>query len=218
MIPLKDDNPTRTFPIITILIIVANIVVFFYMVSLEETSRRNLVSLYGTTPYELMHGIGFNRGVSISVILTIITSMFLHGGLFHLLGNMWYLWIFGNNVEDSMGHLRFVFFYIICGALAVFAHAVLNHESMLPMIGASGAISGILGGYLILFPRAKILTLIPIGFYIHITKIPALFFLGFWIVYQFIFSILGNAGGIAWFAHIGGFMAGILLIGFFKKS
>lgn len=221
MIPLKDDNPARTFPIVTILIIAINIFVFFYTVSLEEAARNNLVNLYGATPYELMHGIGFKKGFYLPIVVTIITSMFLHGGLFHLISNMLYLWIFGNNVEDSMGHLRFIFFYLICGALAVFAHAVISHESMLPMIGASGAISGVLGAYLILFPRAKVLTLLPLGFYIQIVKVPALFVLGFWIVVQVVngaLSIGGSGGGVAWFAHIGGFLVGILLIGFFRRK
>lgn len=221
MIPLKDDNPTKSFPIITILIIALNIFVFFYMLTLEEAAKRNLVNLYGATPYELVHRIGLKGGIYVPTAITIITSMFLHGGFFHLASNMLYLWIFGNNIEDSMGHLRFIFFYIICGALAVFAHTVLNHKSMLPMIGASGAISGVLGGYLILFPRAKVLTLLPLGFYIQIVKIPALFVLGFWIVVQIVngaFTIGSNDGGVAWFAHIGGFTVGILLIGFFKRK
>lgn len=221
MIPLKDDNPTRTFPVITILIISMNIFIFFYMITLEEAARTNLVNLYGATPYEIMHGIGFKRGISLPIIVTIITSMFLHGGLFHLISNMLYLWIFGNNVEDSMGHLRFIFFYLICGVLAVFAHTLVNHESTLPMIGASGAISGVLGAYLILFPRAKVLTLLPLGFFIQIVKIRALFVLGFWIVVQIVngaLSIGGSGGGVAWFAHIGGFLVGILLIGFFRRK
>ena len=220
MIPLKDDNPTKTFPIITILIITINIFVYFYMLTLDDDSARNLVNLYGATPYELMHGFGFNKGVSLSIIFTVITSMFLHGGIFHLLSNMLYLWVFGNNIEDSMGHFRFIVFYAICGSVAVFAHALINQGSTLPMIGASGAISGLLGGYLILFPRARILTLLPLGFFIQVVKIPALFFLGFWIAFQIINSTLsiGKGGdGIAWFAHVGGFLAGLVLIVFFKK-
>ena len=223
MIPLKDDNPTKSFPIITILIIAINIVIFFYMMSLSETANRNLVNLYGATPYEIMHGIGLNMGISLSIIVTIGTSMFLHGGLFHLLGNMLYLWIFGNNIEDSMGHIRFIFFYIICGAIAVLGHSLINHGSMIPMIGASGAISGILGGYLILFPRAKILTLFPIFIFFKTFRIPALYFLGIWIILQVIpglstLSAENTGGDVAWFAHIGGFLAGVILIGFFKKG
>ncbi|MEK7279729.1 MAG: rhomboid family intramembrane serine protease [Nitrospirota bacterium] len=220
MIPLKDDNPTKTFPIITILIIAINIFVYFYMLTLDDDSARHLVNLYGATPYELMHGYGLNKGVSLSIMLTVITSMFLHGGFFHLLSNMLYLWVFGNNIEDSMGHFRFIVFYAICGSVAVFAHALINQGSTLPMIGASGAISGVLGAYLILFPRARVLTLLPLGFFMQVVKIPALFFLGFWIAFQIInstFSIGKGGDGIAWFAHIGGFLAGLLLIVFFKK-
>lgn len=221
MIPLKDDNPTKTFPVITILIIAINIFVYVSMLTLDDDSARNLVILYGAIPYELMHGFGLNKGVSLSIMFTVITSMFLHGGLFHLLGNMLYLWVFGNNIEDSMGHVRFIIFYVICGSVAVFAHAFINQSSTLPMIGASGAISGLLGGYLLLFPRARILTLLPLGFFMPIVKIPALFFIGFWIAFQIMNSTLslGKSGdGIAWFAHVGGFLAGLALIVFFRKK
>ncbi|MBI3355139.1 MAG: rhomboid family intramembrane serine protease, partial [Nitrospirae bacterium] len=143
------------------------------------------------------------------------------GDLFHLGGNMLYLWIFGNNIEDSMGHIRFIIFYLICGIVAVFAHTFVNIDSKLPMIGASGAISGILGAYLLLFPRARVVTLVPIGFFIQIIRIPAVIVIGFWIVIQFLsgaVTIGAKGGGVAYFAHIGGFISGIILVGLFKKK
>jgi membrane associated rhomboid family serine protease len=144
--------------------------------------------------------------------------MFLHGGWMHLIGNMLYLWIFGNNIEDSMGHGRFVLFYLACGAAAALMQAMPNPESTIPMIGASGAISGVLGAYLLLFPRAKILVLVPLGFYITTVRLPAGIVLLFWFVFQIINNLLasGQQGGVAWGAHIGGFIAGMVLIPLLK--
>jgi membrane associated rhomboid family serine protease len=151
--------------------------------------------------------------------LTILTSMFLHGGWMHLIGNMLYLWVFGNNVEDSMGHLRFLVFYALCGAAAVFAQALPNPASTIPMIGASGAISGVLGAYLLLYPHSRVLVGIPLGFVIHTMRLPALWVLGFWFVLQIVNTLLaGKAqGGVAWGAHIGGFVAGMALLPLFKR-
>jgi membrane associated rhomboid family serine protease len=150
--------------------------------------------------------------------LTLLTSMFLHGGFMHLIGNMLYLWIFGNNIEDAMGHARFILFYIVCGIAAALTHAWMDPGSAIPMIGASGAISGVLGAYLLLYPRAHVLVLIPLGFFTRMMYIPAGFVLGFWFLLQLLNSGLaaGGGGGVAWFAHIGGFIAGMILIGFFK--
>jgi membrane associated rhomboid family serine protease len=149
---------------------------------------------------------------------TLVTSMFLHGGVMHLAGNMLYLWIFGNNVEDAMGHARFVIFYLLCGVAAALAQALPNADSAIPMIGASGAISGVLGAYLLLFPRAHVLVLIPLGVFTRLIHLPAMFVLGFWFVLQLINSALaaGGQGGVAWGAHIGGFIAGMILIPLFK--
>ncbi len=149
--------------------------------------------------------------------------MFLHGGLLHLLGNMLYLWIFGKSVEDSMGHVRFIFFYLLCGVIATFCHVFSNPDSRLPMVGASGAISGILGAYLLLHPRAKIRTLIPLGFFFRIIEIPAVLLLGFWIIIQVLYgtqrmATSATGGGVAWLAHVGGFVAGLLLISVFQRS
>jgi membrane associated rhomboid family serine protease len=145
--------------------------------------------------------------------------MFLHGGFLHVAGNMLYLWIFGNNIEDAMGHLRFTVFYALCGTAAAFSHALPNSHSNIPMLGASGAVSGVLGAYLLLYPHARVLTLFTLGFFIRMIEIPAMVVLGFWFVLQFLNAAFtaGAGGGVAWYAHIGGFIAGMALIGLFKR-
>ncbi|MEK6682360.1 MAG: rhomboid family intramembrane serine protease [Nitrospirota bacterium] len=221
MIPLRDDNPTSTPPIVTITFIAANVLIFLYQLSLGEEGYKLFALTYGAIPYELMNSINLPLTPYVPNTVTVLSSIFLHGGLFHLGGNMLYLWIFGNNIEDSMGHIRFIIFYLICGIVAVFAHTFVNINSKLPMIGASGAISGILGAYLLLFPRARVVTLVPIGFFIQIIRIPAVIVIGFWIVIQFLsgaMSIGAKGGGVAYFAHIGGFISGIILVGLFKKK
>jgi membrane associated rhomboid family serine protease len=227
MIPLQDDNPTRSFPVVTVTLIALNCLVFFYQLSLGKLGEA-LVYRYGAIPCVITYTckatyeVGFDSGIPFSAQTTLLSSMFLHGGFFHLIGNMLYLWIFGNNVEDSMGHFRFTIFYLLCGIIAALSHILTSPSSRIPMIGASGAISGVLGAYLFLYPHAKILTLLIFGFFIRTVRIPALFVLGFWIVIQFIngTASLGGVerGGTAWFAHIGGFIAGLFLIHFFKKS
>jgi membrane associated rhomboid family serine protease len=169
-------------------------------------------------PKRLFSGVPEASG-AVPVVATLFTSMFLHGGFLHIAGNMLYLWIFGNNVEDSMGRMRFIVFYFLCGIVAAYAHALANTASTVPMIGASGAISGVLGAYLLLYPRARVLTLIAFGLYIRTVEVPAMFVLGFWFVLQFLNALVsaGAGGGVAWYAHIGGFVAGILLIGLFKR-
>ncbi len=219
MIPYKDDNPTVHFPVITILLIVVNTLVFLYQIS-SNTDSRAIVYSYGVIPYNLLHG---NEGIGSPIAINIFTSMFLHGGILHLAGNMLYLWIFGNNIEDRIGVFRFIIFYLLCGAIATYTHAITDPSSRIPMIGASGAISGILGAYLVLFPRARIHTLIFFGFFIQVIKIPAIIVIGFWIVIQFMNGMLskglyGSGGGVAWFAHIGGFLAGVILIKLFLKK
>jgi len=216
MIPLKDDNPTRSFSWVTLALVVLNSVVFAYEISLGSSTER-LVLSYGAIPFDMFHSETGNARIYVAG--SIFTAMFLHGGFLHLAGNMLYLWIFGNNIEDIMGHRRFIVFYLLCGIVAAYAHAYTNITSHVPMIGASGAVAGVLGAYLILFPRARILTLLPIGIFIQIVKIPALIVLGFWFVIQFFNGLFApqQAGGVAWFAHIGGFLAGIVLLPFFKK-
>lgn len=218
MIPLKDDNPTRSFAWVTLFFILVNSVVFLYEVSLGPHAEKFIVT-YGVTPFSLMGGgTGKEQAIAIGNVLT---AMFLHGGFLHLGGNMLYLWIFGNNIEDVLGRRRFFLFYLVCGGVAAYAHAFMETVSRVPMIGASGAVSGVLGAYLILFPGAKILTLLPIGIFIQIVKVPALVVLGFWFVMQFFNGFLSSpqaGGGVAWFAHIGGFLAGMIFLPFFKKG
>jgi len=217
MIPLKDDQPIHSFPLATIGLIAANIAVFFYQVSLGPAEEAFLFT-YGAIPFNLMNTIESRVPVPM-VATSVFTSMFLHGGIFHLGGNMLYLWIFGDNIEDLMGKGRFIFFYLLCGIVAVYSHAWFQPVSHLPMIGASGAVSGLLGAYLLLFPKARVLTLVPLGFFTQFMYIPAIVVLGFWFLGQIMNSLLTppDAGGVAWFAHIGGFVAGMSLIFFFIK-
>ena len=208
MIPLKDENPTGNFPFLTLLFIVLNIGVFIYGINLP-VHPNVLYAQYALVPAQLMNN-------PLSVYPTIYTSMFIHSGIWHLGGNMLYLWIFGNNIEDVLGKTRFLLFYFVCGTIAAFGHIATDLDSKIPMVGASGAISGILGGYLILFPFVKIRTFVFLGFFWTIARIPAILLLLLWVVLQILSSVSPEAGGTAWFAHIGGFVAGVLLILPFK--
>jgi membrane associated rhomboid family serine protease len=218
LIPIKDINPTERLAIVTLLIIVLNVAVFLYELVLGPQAGEMFVDSFALIPKRL-----FSRfpeaSHAVPAGVALFTSMFLHGGFLHIAGNMLYLWIFGNNVEDSMGRIRFIVFYFICGIIAAYTHAIANAASTVPMIGASGAISGVLGAYLILYPRTRVLTLIALGFYIRTVEVPAMFVLGFWFVLQFLNAFLSasTGGGVAWHAHVGGFIAGILLIGIFKR-
>lgn len=220
MIPLHDDNPTEIAPLFTILFIAICVLVFFWQLSLGGQGNQAAVYSLGVIPAVLLNKVSLPPELSlIPAELTVFTSMFMHGGFMHLAGNMLYLWIFGNNVEDAMGHVRFIIFYLLCGIAAVFGQVLQNPASEIPMIGASGAISGVLGAYLLLYPHARILVLIPLGFYAHMVRLPAGLVLGIWFAIQ-IFSSLAadpNSAGVAWFAHIGGFIAGIALIPLFKR-
>lgn len=212
MIPIRDENPKKTFPFITILIIAANIYVYIYQYWLHPELSQRFVIMYGAIPNNISH---------LRSLETIVTSMFLHGGLLHLAGNMLYLWIFGDNIEDICGHFKFLLFYLICGFAAFLAHYFTSPLSEIPMVGASGAISGILGAYLLKFPKARVHVLIPLFIWIwRIFRIPAIIVLGFWFLIQLWngFMIIGSGGGVAWFAHIGGFIAGLLLINVFEKK
>ncbi len=217
MIPLKDANPTERFPVVTVLLIALNIAVFLYQLSLGAGPRsESFVAAFALIPSRLLqHGIPAGQ---VPAVATVFTSMFLHGGPMHVGGNMLYLWIFGNNVEDAMGRVRFIVFYLLCGAVASLSHAVLNAGSPVPMIGASGAVSGVLGAYLLLYPRARVLTLFSLGFFFRLIEVPALAVLGLWFLLQFANAVLApGAGGVAWVAHVGGFLAGLALIGPFKR-
>ncbi len=219
MIPLRDDNPTTLTPVVTVALIVLNCLVFLYQLSLGPAEERFILS-YAAVPAEWFHPGTVVGDPAVPAAVTVLTSMFLHASLMHLGGNMLYLWIFGNNIEDVMGHGRFLLFYLLCGVAAVFGHAITAPDSTVPMVGASGAISGVLGAYLLLFPRARVLVLIPAGFLTRVVPVPAVVVLGFWIVMQIIngaFSWGGLGGGVAWFAHVGGFAAGLVLIKVFQR-
>lgn len=212
MIPYKDNNPTSTFPFITIGIIGLNIFIFLSEIT-SQSGMKDVTYAYGAIPHYILT---FEKNQPIHPVLTIFSSMFMHGGFFHLGGNMLYLWIFGNNIEDRLGHIRFIFFYIFCGIISAYAYAVTNSHSLIPMIGASGAVSGILGAYLLLFPKTHVHTLVFLGFFITTVRIPALIVIGFWAILQFVNGLLNTGldegGGVAWFAHIGGFLIGLLTI------
>lgn len=220
MIPLHDDNPTGITPLLTIFFIVICALVFFWQLSLGGQGNQAAVYSLGVIPAVLLDKVNLPPELAlIPAELTVFTSMFMHGGFMHLAGNMLYLWIFGNNVEDAMGHIRFVIFYFLCGIAAVIGQVMQNPASEIPMIGASGAISGVLGAYLLLYPHARILVLVPLGFYAHMARLPAGLVLGFWFIIQIVSSLAAdpNNAGVAWFAHIGGFIAGMALIPFFKQ-
>ena len=205
MIPLRDSQPSYTKPYVTIAIIALNALVFLFQLTLDEFSLNSFLSAYGVIPSRLHAS-------------SLVTSMFLHGGWLHLIGNMWFLWIFGDNVEDILGHAKYLLFYLLCGVAAALVQVAFNMDSPLPMIGASGAIAGVMGAYLVKFPRSRIVTLVFVLFFLTTIEIPAAFVLIFWFVLQF-FSGVGSIasshisqGGVAWFAHVGGFLAGIVLI------
>jgi membrane associated rhomboid family serine protease len=212
MIPYRDDNPINIIPISTILIISLNLLVFIMQLFSGEDSR-SIIYSYGAIPQNV---IGFKSSQPIPAYLTILTSMFMHGGVFHIVWNMLYFWIFGNNIEERLGHLRFILFYLFCGVVAALSHILLSPDSNVPMIGASGAVSGMLGAYILLFPMAQVRTIVLLGFYITVVRIPALIVIGFWAIIQVVSGLLsqGNAaqGGIAFFAHVGGFVAGLFTI------
>ncbi len=211
MIPLKDDNPRVLTPYFNYGLVLCNIAIFFYQLSRPDVDA--FVHEYGAIPTEIMAGTHLSG---------LLSAMFLHGGWMHLLGNMLYLWIFGDNIEGLMGHSRYIIFYLLCGIAATMAHIAMMPNSDEPMIGASGAISGVLGAYLVKFPRARILILVPIIVLLTTFRIPALFVLGFWFLTQLTNGLGGCAGmggdNVAWFAHIGGFVAGVLLVKLFERK
>ncbi len=215
MIPLKDDNPTRTFPFVTIFIIAANIAVYVYQLTLGQKAETFFILRAGAIPYEITRFADMYPLSFLPPPLTLFSAMFVHGGLLHVGGNMLYLWIFGDNIEDRLGHFRFFVFYLLSGLIASLTHIIMLPDSTLPMIGASGAIAGVLGAYFLLYPRANVLTLVFFFFFVDIVKIPALVFLGLWFIFQLLSS--GAGGGIAWYAHIGGFAAGVILVKLFER-
>ncbi len=220
-LPLFDDNSTSSRPITVWMVMVACIMIFFWQQSLDDVPARLVLYQLGFVPAIVFQGDTLpTRLILVPAWTTIITSMFLHGGWLHLGGNMLYLWIFGDNVEDSMGRIRFILFYLLCGIAAASAQAVINPSSSIPMVGASGGIAGVLGAYLILHPKAAVRCMVVIIVFFRFVNLPAWLVLGGWIGLQFAAApqaFQGTGGGIAYMAHIGGFVAGVALIPFFKK-
>ena len=215
MIPLKDDNPTSGKPIVTYILIGLCVVVFFMQLGSDSYKSGQLFYSYGLIPSVLMEHNQLPLDLyAVPALATIFTSMFMHGGFMHLIGNMLYMWIFADNIEDNLGPAKFLIFYLLAGVGAAMTQVFMDTQSQIPMIGASGAIGGVLGAYLINHPNARVLVLIPFGFFSQLIKIKALYVLGFWFILQFISS----GGGIAYAAHIGGFVSGMILILFFNKK
>jgi membrane associated rhomboid family serine protease len=216
MIPLRDENPVRITPVVTYTLIVINIVVFIYQLGLSRGELNSFFQVYALVPEELTANFrGYLLNQPIPEFLTLITSQFLHGSLLHVGFNMLSLWIFGNNIEEALGHIKYLIFYLTCGILAALAQWFFSMNSPIPSLGASGAIAGVMGAYILKFPRAKILTLVPIFFFLTTFRVPAIYFLGFWFFMQ-AFNGIGSlgtmqSGGIAYWAHIGGFVAGMIL-------
>jgi hypothetical protein len=217
ILPLKDINPRRTVPFITVLLIAANVAVFVYQLTLPPHLSKAFLLSFSEIPNRLPALLA-GHATWRAALLPLVTSMFLHGGLLHLAGNMLFLWVFGDNVEDALGHFRYLFFYFACGIAAGLLHIFMNLHSALPALGASGAISGVMGAYLILFPRSRVLTLV----FVILVPLPAVLVLGWWFVLQFLGGMeslgMRAGGGVAWWAHVGGFLTGIVLAMGSRKS
>jgi membrane associated rhomboid family serine protease len=210
MIPLRDVIPSRTVPFVTVSIIFINAAAWLLEISMSPAALDAFIKTYGVVPATFRP-------------VTLVTSMFLHGGWSHILGNMWYLWIFGDNVEDTFGHFRYLIFYLLCGTTAAIGQIVMNPQSLLPTIGASGAIAGVMGAYFVLYPRSRVLTLIPIIFFFNVIEVPAIFLLGFWFLMQLVnagavaATASTGGGGVAFAAHVAGFVVGMLGVVIFRK-
>ncbi|MDT8435470.1 MAG: rhomboid family intramembrane serine protease [Gemmatimonadota bacterium] len=230
MFPLRDENPTELLPFVTALLIGTNVLVWLGVqgAGAGELFLRSLCE-YGAIPGEITGAIATGSRVPLGPArcttggggeLTVLTSMFLHGGWMHLIGNMWFLWVFGNNIEDSMGHARFLVFYLLCGGLAAAAHILTDPASGVPVVGASGAISGIMGAYLVLYPRVRVHTLVILLLFVRVIPLPAVALLGLWFLLQVLSgtaATAGAGGGVAFWAHVGGFIAGVLLVKLFEN-
>jgi len=244
MFPFRDHNPSGTVPFVTIALIAINGLAFLLEIAGGPARAQAIVWQYGLTPgrvtgrsrpqeppadprpllEQLREVVETGRRptrYAVPAALTFLTCMFLHGGWMHLIGNMWYLWIFGDNVEDRLGHAKFLLFYLVCGVGASALHIAIEPGSMLPLVGASGAIAGVLGAYMLAFPRARISTLVFLGIFITVLELPALIVLGFWFVIQFFSGLQSMAmvqtGGVAWWAHVGGFVLGMVLLALLQK-
>jgi len=220
MIPLKDENPKKNLPFINFIFILANIAVFIYQPSSDQLLKA-FYNTYGLIPNNIINFSPADFPNFLATIQSLFTSLFVHGGFLHLAGNMLFLWVFGDNIEYAIGHINYFFFYILCGIAAAFTQVFIEPSSLIPLIGASGAISGILGAYIIKFPKNQVTTLFIIIIFIKIIKIRAIYLLGIWFLFQLLqgYFSLGqeSMGGVAWFAHIGGFVSGIILVNIFKK-
>ena len=216
MIPLKDINATRNFPFVNVMLISANVLVFFYQITLSPHAAKAFLLANATIPARIPAFLAGHAPASMA-LFPLFSSMFLHGGLMHLLGNMLFLYIFGDNVEDAFGHIGYLFFYLLCGIGSGLIHVAFNWGSGIPALGASGAISGVMGAYAVMFPKHQILTF----FLIFLIPVPAILILGYWFVLQFVAGINGlgmaTAGGVAWWAHIGGFLMGVVIAWVAKK-
>jgi len=223
MIPIRDDTPRYSTPYVTYFIIALNVVVFLFELSVGAQSHRQLnrfIYEFGVVPLRFERALAGSSAISLpGLSLTVLTSMFLHGGWLHIIGNMWFLWIFGDNIEDYLGHFPYLIFYLVAGYAAAFTHILLNPSSNLPTVGASGAIAGVMGAYFVLYPRARVLTLVPLIIFFTFWWLPAWVMLGYWFVVQFLMGAATSiaetsqsTGGVAVWAHVGGFVAGIILI------
>lgn len=215
MIPLRDINPRSSTPVVTIALVMVNSLVWLYEISLPEAAANRFIYQMGMIPARLEAALTLPDASLASALVPLFTSIFLHGGWMHVIGNMWFLWVFGDNVEDRLGHLRYLLFYLASGVGAGVMHTLFDWGSNVPALGASGAISGVMGAYLVLFPRSRVVTLVPLIFFFFTVQLPAFIFLGYWFVLQFIngMGALGQRGmgGVAWWAHIGGFVIGVVL-------
>jgi membrane associated rhomboid family serine protease len=217
MIPLKNLNPRRTFPFVTLGLVGVNAWVFIQQLSMSPRATEAFLTTWGFVPARLAQALGTSQVSLAAALVPLFTSMFLHAGWLHIIGNMWFLWIFGDNVEDALGHVPYLFFYLACGIVAGLTQLAFSWGSKIPSVGASGAISGVLGAYLILYPTSRVLTLVPLFIIWFTTELPAMIFIGLWFVLQFLSGLasLGaykDVGGVAFWAHVGGFLTGMILV------
>ncbi len=222
MIPLKNLRPRIHFPTITVALIVANFLVFFYQLTLDPRALQSFIMTYSMVPARAQLALAHSQYTLTQGFLPLFTSMFLHGGWLHIIGNMWFLWLFGPNVEDRLGHVPYLGFYLVCGLGAGIAQMLFSLGSTIPGLGASGAIAGVLGAYVVFFPSSRILTLVTLFFWWFFARLPAVLFIGLWFAVQFLSGIgsLGSAqaGGVAWWAHVGGFLLGMLLVSGMRRK
>jgi membrane associated rhomboid family serine protease len=224
MIPLKDMTPRQSFPVMTLVLIGINVAVFIHQLTLTGPAGDAFIKTYGLVPSHISQALAGHHYTLEQALIPLFTCMFLHGGFLHIIGNMWFLWIFGANVEDRMGSLPYLIFYLICGIGSGAAEVAFSWGSHIPSIGASGAISGVLGAYIVLFPKSRILSLVPLLIIWFLWKVPAIIFIGLWFIMQFLSGVISlgaqsvSGGGVAWWAHVGGFLLGLLFVKAFATS